>query len=117
MGAGGRYEPTFGVAVLVQIICFVLMIFLPIIWIAIILFGLITLLGSPSDAKSKASDTVKWMRTVTLIPYIFTVEHSRLLCGGRSKNNEDVRATCSDETRNSKLTLIPGRVQGSRPDR
>jgi hypothetical protein len=50
-----------------------------------ILFGLITILGSPSDAKSKASDTVKWMRTVTLIPYIFTVEHSRLLCAEEAR--------------------------------
>jgi hypothetical protein len=82
----GRYRPTFWEAVVVQSLCFVLAIFLPIVWVVLILFGLVNILLSPSKAISKAKDTAQLIGIVTLVPILFTLEHCRLLCGG---NNDD----------------------------
>jgi hypothetical protein len=88
---GGRYTPTFWEAVVIQNLCFVLLIFLPIVWVVGILIGLVCILLRPSEAISTAKETAWSFGYVPLVPFGFTFEHCRLLCGGRN-DDENVCA-------------------------
>lgn len=87
----GRYRPTFWEAVVTQILCFVLLIFLPIVWVVLILFGMVKILRNPSEAILVAKDTAEMIGVATIAPFAVTVEHCRLL-RGRSNDYEYVCA-------------------------
>jgi uncharacterized membrane protein YjgN (DUF898 family) len=86
---GGRYEPSVWEGVIIQILCFILLIILPIIWVAIILFGLAIMLRSPSNALERAKNTADSLAMVTMVPFVFTWIHCGLLFGRSVGDDED----------------------------
>jgi hypothetical protein len=86
---GGRYEPSVWEAVIIQVLCFILLVFLPIVWVAIILFGLVNILRSPSNAIERAKDTAISIGMVTMVPFVFTWIHCSLLFGRSVGDDED----------------------------
>jgi hypothetical protein len=85
----GRYEPSVWEGVIIQILCFILLIFLPIVWVALILFGLVNMLWSPSNVLERAKDIGTSIATVTMVPFVFTWIHCGLLFGRSVGNDED----------------------------
>jgi hypothetical protein len=92
---GGRYNPSVWEVAIIQTLCFILLLFLPIVWVAFILSGLFKMLRSPSDAIETAKDTATSIATVTMIPFVFTYTHCGLLfrrsVGYVEDEDEDVR--------------------------
>ena len=86
---GGRYEPSVWEGIIIQILCFILLIILPIIWVAIILFGLAIMLRSPSNALERAKNTADSLAMVTMVPFVFTWIHCGLLFGRSVGDDED----------------------------
>jgi hypothetical protein len=85
----GRHKLSAWEAVIIQILCVILVISLPIVWVAILLFGLVGMLRSPSNAIERAKDTASSIATVTAVPFVFTWRMCSRLFGRSDWNDED----------------------------
>lgn len=72
---GGRYKPSLSQMAVVQILCFVLLAALPIIWVVIILRGLLYIMLRPSSFIEFSKDTGQNIWIATAIPFAFSYEH------------------------------------------
>jgi hypothetical protein len=82
------------------------------IWAAGIFLGLVFILLNPSEAISRAKGAAGTISLVTLMPFVVTFEHCRLLCGGRN-GDEDVCRTEMMRQENSKRILSTGIPAGN----
>jgi hypothetical protein len=71
---GARYDPNFWQAVGIQLLCFIFLGLLPVLWIVQILIGLCFMLWTPSEVVETARKLAGAMFTMTLFPFVLTFE-------------------------------------------